>query len=94
MPSLRLQVDQVVIVVGKDEFGQVWRKTKTRNARKIRPREASERSLDLSIRVGLTDADRRFCSRAKTAGNFKTASERAWADNPSGVVPAAFVVET
>ena len=24
--------------------------------------------------VGLTNADRRFCSRAKTAGNFKTAS--------------------
>ena len=41
---------------------------------KIRPREASERSLDLSIQVGLTNADRRFCSRAKTAGDFKTAS--------------------
>ena len=30
----------------------------------------------LKIRVGLTNADRRFCSRAKTAGNFKAASKR------------------
>jgi hypothetical protein len=28
----------------------------------------------LKIRVDLTNADRRFCSRAKTAGDFKTAS--------------------
>ena len=27
------------------------------------------------IRVDLTNADRRFCSRAKTAGDFKTASK-------------------
>ncbi|MCY3764249.1 MAG: hypothetical protein OXH06_02340, partial [Gemmatimonadetes bacterium] len=44
--------------------------------------------------VGLTIADRRICSRAKTSGNFKTSSERAWADNTSGVFPAAFLAKT
>ena len=36
--------------------------------------KAGEPARILKIRVGLTNADRRFCSRAKTAGDFKTAS--------------------
>ena len=38
--------------------------------------QAVEFAPILKIRVDLTNADRRFCSRAKTAGGFKTASER------------------
>ena len=38
--------------------------------------QAGEPAHILEIRVGLTNADRRFCSRAKTAGDFKTASKK------------------
>ena len=36
--------------------------------------KAGESARILEIRVDSTNADRRFCSRAKTAGDFKTAS--------------------
>ena len=36
--------------------------------------QAGEPARILKIRVDSTNADRRFCSRAKTAGDFKTAS--------------------
>ena len=36
--------------------------------------KAGEPARILKIRVDSTNADRRFCSHAKTAGDFKTAS--------------------
>ena len=52
--------------------------------------KAGEPARILEIRVDSTNADQRFCSRAKTAGDFKTASYEDHRKKVVSRLPTAF----